>query len=148
MKSEENKTDTPRFSIARLVKERMEKHKRQLSAFLTDQSERLSTPTRKFVFLFIGIVISIAILLISYNAVHYATSFPFFNRERVLPLQPDPPDTEEIVTPEEYQVIIDFRKTLDSLRQSDPFAYRKLMRAHPGLLDSMSLLIHIYHSTH
>ena len=147
MKTEENKKDTPQPSIARLLKEDLEKKKQQMASFLTSQLQRLSPRERKLFFFFTGIALGLVILAMSYYSVHCSTAFDFLRNEKVTPMPANPTD-EEIVTPGEYQIMIDFTKTLDSLKQRDPFSYRKLMDIHPGLLDSMSLLMRIYQSTH
>ena len=147
MKTDENKPNTPpEPSITRLLVEELAKRKRQLAIFLTNQSERMSPRLRKFFFLSLGITLSLAITVVSYRTARNATSFDFLHNEKVLPLQPI--DEEEIVSPEEYQVLMSFYKTLDSLQQQDPFAYKKLMQSHPGIRDTMTLLIHLYQSTH
>lgn len=148
MKTEEDKNNIPEPSIARLLKEDFEKRKRQLATFLSNQTQKLTPQNRKLLFLFTGIALGLAIIAMSYYAVRDANLFHFIKPEKVLPLQADPPVEEEIVTPEEYKVITSFRETLDSLQQHDPFSYEQLMQTHPGLLDSMNLIIHIYLSTH
>ncbi len=149
MKTEEqDNPNIPKPTIGRLLKDDFGKKKRRLATFLTDQTQRLTPRSRKLLFLFIGISLGFTILSMSYYTVRDASFFDFMRNENGVLLQTDPSAVDELVTPEEYQIITGFRKTLDSLKNHDPFAYKQLMQTHPGLLDSMNFLIHIYQSSH
>jgi len=135
-------------TIPRLLKDDFEKRKRQLANFLNAQFERLPSRNRKLFFILLAIVLGSAIIGVTHSSFRHPVFFLGGQYQRdATTLLPDSTG-EDIVTPDEYNVIIKFTQSLDSLKSQNPLGYKDLMDVHPGLLDSIHLLINIYQTTH
>lgn len=124
----------------------IDKKKHQLAEFLGRQSEKLTPQGKKLSLLFFGIVmggISLALIVKSFrdsptNAYGFSKeiSKPIF----IIPLH----QADSMFSREDYEVLLGFKQTIDSLKRYDPTTYEELLKGREGLVDSINFLISIY----
>ncbi len=124
----------------------IEKRKRAVAEFLGRTSERLSPNGKKLSLLFFGIVMGgVSLALITAPFRDSPVSAYGFTKElsppsTTVPIQP----SDSIFSQEDYQLLIGFKHTLDSLKQYDPATYHELIKGREGLLDSINFLLRFY----
>lgn len=123
------------------------KVQRRLARWLGKQSERLSPQGKKVSLLLFGLLmggISLVLIINSFKGTSVnASVFPQVMESPILSpgVQSDP-----VLTPEEYEKLIHFRKMIDSLKQSPQgrMLYNDILHGRTGLLDSIDFLLSIY----
>lgn len=124
----------------------IEKKKSQLAEFLGRASEKLSSNEKKLALLFFGIVMGgISLTLIVRPFRNSPENTYGFSRElhepiTSIPIQP----SDSVFSQGDYQLLIGYKHTLDSLKQHDPATYHELLKGREGLLDSINFLIRLY----
>jgi len=141
-----NDEQTQRPSLNERINQKIDSKKKELADFLSMQSERLSVSRKKLLLVTFGIVMGGASL--------YLLTTPFHATTEVISIAPSPSETPQVIIqdrPEnlishgDYELLVGFRQTLDSLRLHDPFTYQSLLRERQGLIDSLDFLIRLYH---
>lgn len=124
----------------------IEKGKRAIAEFLGRTSERLSPNGKKLSLLFFGIVMGgVSLALITAPFRDSPINAYGLTKELSPPLTTVPiPPSDSIFSQEDYQLLIGFKHTLDSLKQYDPATYHELIKGREGLLDSINFLIRFY----
>lgn len=126
--------------------ERIDQFKRYLADFLGRQSEKLSLLQKKRALLLFGILmggISLGLIFrpfISSNSGSFTIPDGMKTTITIVP-----PDTREpVIAKGDFQMLMEFKSTLDSLHKFDRPTYEELLRGREGLLDSVDLLIGLY----
>lgn len=143
--SQKRKQETEDLSIRKKIEQEVESRKQELSGFLSKQSERLSPRGKKILLLVFGIILGGAGLLLITQPFRHTTSTlsiasPPSEGPAIIIL--DHP--EDLISHGDYQLLVGFRKTLDSLKLHDPYTYQSLLRERQGLIDSLDFLIRLY----
>lgn len=124
----------------------IEKRKRQLAEFLGTKSERLSARGKKVALLFFGIVMGGVSLALITKPFRDSTSVDYsFTRMRHTPVPiPSGEPSDSLFSREDYELLIGYKQTLDSLKKYDPATYHELLKGREGLIDSIDFLIRLY----
>lgn len=141
-KNLESKPKAMRSKLAQQV----DKGTRTVADYLGQQSDRLSPKGRKFTFLFLGIVMAgvcISLIVKPFQQSGHK-SFVLPSQASVPVISAPTQEPDSIFSEHDYQMLVSFKTTLDSLKQSDPTAYEGLMKNRKGLMDSVNFLIEIY----
>lgn len=119
----------------------IEKSKRQLAEYLRSQTQRLTTRQQKAVLIGSGLAVGAACLFLMIG--------PFLGSQKsdlpsigkmpsALPMPNSP-----VLSPEDYQMLRGFIRTIDSLKYYDPLTYQEAIKGREGLIDSVRQLITI-----
>lgn len=125
----------------------LDQKKRYTADFLSQQMERLPTTGKRIVVLVFGVIMCSATVLVvvrSFSASHQNENVAPKPSDHAKPLIED--YTGNLISHGDYELLVGFRKTLDSLRLHDPMIYQNLLRERQGLIDSLDFLIKIYNS--
>ena len=126
--------------------QKAEQGKRTVADYLAQQSEKLSPSKRKFTFLFLGV--AMAGICLSFLVNPFQQTGPknyFLPSQASTPTMPVPiHEADSAFSAQDYQTLVAFKHTLDSLKQTNPAGYEDLMKGREGLLDSINFLISIY----
>lgn len=124
----------------------IEKRKRMIADFLGRTSERLSPNGKKLSLLFFGIVMGgVSLTLITAPFRSSSINTYGFTKELSAPLTTVPVQpSDSVFSQEDYELLLGFKHTLDSLKQYDPATYHELIKGREGLLDSINFLIRFY----
>lgn len=117
---------------------------KQLAVFLSEHYEILSERGKKVSLLLFGLVMGGASLYFMISSGQGKTTLAEATAR--LPLAIHDQATEPIITLDEYQQLMSFRHALDSLHEVNPKFYERVERERKGLLDSLDLLIKLYHN--
>lgn len=125
---------------------KIDKKKRQLAEFLGRHSEKLTLQGKKLSLLLFGIVMGGTSLVLIVKPFRDSAANPYsFSKEIGKPLFIVPPhQVDTMLSHEEYEMLLGFKQTIDSLKRYDPATYDRFLKGHEGLLDSINFLISIY----
>jgi hypothetical protein len=141
-----NNDHMQRSSLKDRINDKINSKKKKIADFLSAKSERLSVSRKKLLLVTFGIVMGGTSL--------YLLTTPFHATTKVISIAPSPSETPQVIIPDrpenlishgDYELLVGFRQTLDSLRLYDPFTYQLLLRERQGLIDSLDFLIRLYH---
>jgi hypothetical protein len=145
IKKKKRVTPTVNHALPRW-KEAIDRWHSQLAELLAKQSERASLKTKKiilFSFILSMGCLCLGLLINSFQKKdHNSVVFTEPIETTVMILPP----TEPILTKEEYERLLHFRRSLDSLRRTKEGRkiYDQLLLERPGLLDSLNLILSFY----
>lgn len=126
--------------------EKIEAGKRRLADYLNKASERLSKKTRKQLFASIGIIMACICLVIIIEPFRNSKSNPdaIINQAKFPSVIISPNESEPLFSKEDYDMLVDFKTTMDSLKRYDPASYQEILNGREGLMDSITFLINLY----
>jgi len=120
----------------------------KLAAWLTRHSEKLSPTKVKFMLMIVGTTMATMSILLITNSVNTISNDHSIRPHAIEMPQIISPDLqlEAFMTPEDYQMLLQFLQRMDSLKKSPEglVLYNDITRGHPGLLDSINTLISMY----
>jgi hypothetical protein len=127
------------------LSEKIEGGKRQIANYLNELNEKFSQPTRKKIFVIVGIIMGCICLAMIIEPFRN----PIGDRDVILrdgnvPVVIAPPDAEPLISSEEFSMLTDFKKMIDSLRVYDHKSFREILSGRDGLMDSIDFLIKLY----
>lgn len=139
----ESKSSGKRTSPMDTLHAKWETGKRRLASFLQVQSERLSPDTKRIVLALFGIVMGGLCLLLILRPISdspttgsYTVSIP--------KVTPAPKMNEQVVTGDEYRMLADFIRAIDSLKQHDIPLFKEIIEGREGLLDTVRFLLQFH----
>jgi hypothetical protein len=124
----------------------IEPKKVELANFLSQQSERLSQRNKKIALLIFGIVLGGASLFLIVDSVRTDSAATWaLSEQGSIPKSIVQQQNQPLISKDEYELLVAYRNTLDSLKLQDPFTYHRLLENRQGLIDSLNFLISLYH---
>lgn len=126
--------------------EKIEVGKRRLADYLNKASERLSMKTKRRLFASIGIITGCICLLMIVEPLRNPKndSAPILNQAKFPAVIVPPDDSDPLFSEKDYNMLVDFKTTMDSLKVYDRTAYQEILNGREGLMDSITFLINLY----
>lgn len=120
--------------------ERIEHLKRNVAAILSKAINGLSSKSKRRLLLAAGCVVTCVCLFMITTPFHQrGTGFiiPRGNIPRAI-IPPEP-----IMSKEDFEMLLDFKVIMDSLKIYDGKTYTEILQGHQGLLDSVEMLLRL-----
>jgi hypothetical protein len=119
--------------------------KKSLLASIRNVCSRPSEQTKKQVLAIIGIVmVSICILTVVDSTHKPVGSVEFIPDKYTTPFMPHSDSDEAAISTADYKMLLQFVRTMDSLKVYDRASYDTILLGHDGLLDSVHFVLSLY----